>query len=79
MVEVKMEVFQLTTTVNASGHLILDIPTQLSPGPVNIVLVLSSSVVSKVQNRNYDFSDLAGRLNWRGNAIAMQRALRDEW
>ncbi|MEQ8467759.1 hypothetical protein [Coleofasciculus sp. E1-EBD-02] len=79
MVEVKMEVFQLTTTVNASGHLILDIPTQLSPGPVNIVLVLSSSVASKVQNQNYDFSDLAGRLNWRGNAVAMQRALRDEW
>ncbi|MEQ8539274.1 MAG: hypothetical protein RIB93_17695 [Coleofasciculus sp. D1-CHI-01] len=79
MVEVKMEVFQLTITVNASGHLVLDIPTQLSPGLVNIVLVLSSSVASKVQNQNYDFSDLSGRLNWRGDAAAIKRALRDEW
>ena len=27
----------------------------------------------------YDFSDLAGRLKWRGDAVAAQRAIRDEW
>jgi hypothetical protein len=27
----------------------------------------------------YDFSDLAGRLTWRGNAVAVQKELRDEW
>ena len=26
-----------------------------------------------------DFSDLAGRLTWKGDAAAMQRSLRDEW
>ncbi|MEH1813457.1 MAG: hypothetical protein V7K26_00820 [Nostoc sp.] len=36
-----MEVFQLTTIVDASGHLHLDIPTQLAPGQVNIVVVLN--------------------------------------
>ncbi len=27
----------------------------------------------------YDFSDLVGRLNWRGDAVGTQRSLRDEW
>jgi hypothetical protein len=28
---------------------------------------------------SYDFSDLTGRLAWKGDAVGMQRALRDEW
>lgn len=28
---------------------------------------------------NYNFSDLAGRLTWQGNALATQQSLRDEW
>jgi hypothetical protein len=27
----------------------------------------------------YNFSDLAGRLTWQGDALATQRTLRDEW
>jgi hypothetical protein len=27
----------------------------------------------------YDFSDLAGKLQWRGDAVAEQRRMRDEW
>jgi hypothetical protein len=27
----------------------------------------------------YDFSDLAGKLQWEGNAVEEQRHLRDEW
>lgn len=27
----------------------------------------------------YDYSDLAGRLQWRGDAVAEQRRLRNEW
>lgn len=27
----------------------------------------------------YDFSDLAGRLEWRGDGVDEQRLLRDEW
>ncbi|MGF1937231.1 MAG: hypothetical protein RM347_023085 [Nostoc sp. ChiQUE02] len=74
-----MEVFQLTTTVDASGHLHLDIPTQLAPGQVNIVVVLNQVASEKIQKSDYDFSDLAGKLVWEGDALAMQRVLRDEW
>jgi putative addiction module CopG family antidote len=31
------------------------------------------------QKLNYDFSDLVGRLNWQGEAVIIQRNLRDEW
>ena len=29
--------------------------------------------------RPYDFSDLAGKLEWKGDAVTQQRNLRDEW
>jgi len=28
---------------------------------------------------NYRFSDLCGRLTWKGDAVAAQRSIRDEW
>lgn len=71
-----MEVLELTTTVNASGRLRLDIPTRLAPGEVHVVLVLNPAPASR---QHYDFSDLAGRLTWKGDAAAAQRSLRDEW
>ncbi len=73
-----MEVFQLTTTINKSGHRIFDIPTKLALEQVNVVLVVNPIRESKPQNQNYDFSDLSGKLTWKGNAVAMQRILRDD-
>lgn len=29
--------------------------------------------------QKYRFSDIAGKLTWRGDAVAVQRAIRDEW
>jgi hypothetical protein len=31
------------------------------------------------KDKRYDFSDLAGKLTWPGDAMAEQRAIRDEW
>ncbi|BDI16398.1 hypothetical protein ANSO36C_22000 [Nostoc cf. commune SO-36] len=74
-----MEVFQLTTIVDASGNLHLDIPTQLAPGQVNIVVVLNPVASDRTQKSDYDFSDVAGKLVWERDALAMQKVLRDEW
>jgi hypothetical protein len=73
-----MEVRQLTTTIDSSGNLRIDIPTRLDPGEVNVVLVVSAIAPSISRKPNYDFSDLAGKLSWRGDAVAMQRKLQDE-
>lgn len=34
---------------------------------------------ASVSQPKYDFSDLAGRLTWRRDAVAVQKKLRDEW
>ncbi|GAP97379.1 hypothetical protein [Leptolyngbya sp. NIES-2104] len=74
-----MEVLKLTTTIDESGHLHLDIPTALSSGQVDIVVILNPSASDSTEKTAYDFSDLAGQLEWQGDAVSMQRALRDEW
>ncbi|MCY6491826.1 hypothetical protein [Leptolyngbya sp. GGD] len=74
-----MEVLKFTTTIDESGHLHLDIPTELSSGQVDIVVIVNPSLSSTGQKASYDFSDLAGQLDWQGDAMVMQRALRDEW
>ncbi|MDU9049318.1 MAG: hypothetical protein Q3M30_10725 [Candidatus Electrothrix sp. Rat3] len=65
-----MEIVKLTTTVNATGRLHIDIPTRLSPGKVQAVLVLHPVAAS---DRHYDFSDLAGQLSWKGDAVAVHK------
>lgn len=74
-----MKVLKLTSTIDSSGQLRLDIPTTLSSGNVDIVLILNPTESKVRLNPAYDFSDLVGRLNWQGDAVAMQRTLRDEW
>ncbi|MHC5734146.1 hypothetical protein [Nostoc sp.] len=75
---VAMEVLKLTTKIDESGYLNLKIPTQLAAVEVDIVVVLNP-VSSEEKQPSYDFSDLVGRLTWRGDAVAMQRNLREEW
>ncbi|NJK69723.1 MAG: type II toxin-antitoxin system ParD family antitoxin [Microcoleus sp. SU_5_3] len=44
------------------------------------VLVVLNPVSPDVKQKpRYDFSDLVGRLTWQGDALTMQRNLRDEW
>nr|WP_066423528.1 hypothetical protein [Anabaena sp. 4-3] len=74
-----MEVLKLTTTVDASGYLHLDIATQLPPGQVNVVVVMNPLISETTHKADYDFSDLAGKLVWQGDALGIQRSLRDEW
>ncbi|NJK73026.1 MAG: type II toxin-antitoxin system ParD family antitoxin [Microcoleus sp. SU_5_6] len=43
-------------------------------------LAFANPISSDVKQRSsYDFSDLIGRLTWRGDAVTIQRTLRDEW
>ncbi len=74
-----MEVLKLSTKIDESGCLNLSIPTPLVDTEVDIVIVVNPvQSVDKPQFK-YDFSDLVGQLTWKGDAVAMQRNLRDEW
>ena len=44
-----------------------------------IVTFLEDIKRTKKPLRKYRVSDLAGRLEWDGDAVAQQRAIRDEW
>ncbi len=44
-----------------------------------VLIDLNPSSSDEKQKPNYDFSDLVGRLNWQGDAVTIQRNLRDEW
>ena len=44
-----------------------------------VLVVLNTVSLEDNQKSSYDFSDLVGRLTWQGDAVTMQRNLRDEW
>jgi putative addiction module CopG family antidote len=44
-----------------------------------ILVVVNPVSSDEKQKISYDFSDLVGRLTWQGDAVTMQRNLRDEW
>jgi hypothetical protein len=44
-----------------------------------VKIVQPASMPSQQPERHYDFSDLAGKLEWKGDAVHQQRLLRDEW
>jgi hypothetical protein len=63
--------------IDPDGRLRLEVNTQLPEGEADVLLTITpSNGASAVR---YDFSHLAGRLAWRGDAVAEQRGLRDEW
>ena len=72
-----MWVLKLASEIDPDGHLHLDLPTQLPEGSVELVLVINP-IQKERKVGGYDFSDLAGKLEWRGDAVAVQRSLRGE-
>ena len=74
-----MEVLKLTTQIDETGQLKIDLPTNLEAGKVDLVVIVNPVTEKDKEQNNYDFSDLAGKLSWQGDAVATQRELRDEW
>ena len=77
----ELEQFVQSTVRNgrysSASEVILAALRLLKEREVLVVLNPSSSEVE--QKSSYDFSDLVGQLTWRGDAVIMQRNLRDEW
>ena len=72
-----MKTLTLETEIGQDGHLRLDVLTELPPGKAEIVIVATPA--GNGREHHYDFSDLTGRLQWQGDAVAEQRRLRNEW
>ena len=53
---------------------------QLSPDMVDTdVEVVIMPLREQRRKKAYDYTNLAGKLQWRGDAVKEQRKLRDEW
>lgn len=74
-----MQALTLTGQIDINGHLRLDVPTALPPGEVELVVVINPVALQVSPLPKYDFSNLIGKLQWKGDPIATQRALRNEW
>ena len=72
-----MQVLKTRGEIGTDGHLRVDVPVELPAGPIELVMVLGGATPS--DGAKYDFSDLAGQLRWKGDAVREQRILRDEW
>lgn len=62
-----------------NGHLILDVPTALKDKNVEVVLIILETRTEKDEKRKFDFSDLYGKLEWKGDALLEQKKIRSEW
>ncbi|NCD42627.1 MAG: hypothetical protein EOL88_11105 [Bacteroidia bacterium] len=71
-----MQTMQVRTKVDTDGHLRLDIPFEPRDMEVNVLLVIESD---QPKQERYDFSHLMGKLKWKGDAVRVQRELRNEW
>lgn len=72
-----MRVLKTKGEVGTDGRLRVDVAVELPAGSVDLVLVVAG--VPPSNGARYNFSDLAGRLQWKGDAVQEQRNLRDEW
>ncbi len=71
-----MKTLKLTGKVDPDGHLKLDIPTPYRAVDVEVVVVIESKTE---KSKRYDFSEISGKLSWKGDVLKTQKALRDEW
>ena len=73
-----MEVLKAVGKIDSDGHLRLDLMTNLPEGKIDLILIINSTPKDD-NEKKYNFSDLLGKLSWKGNAVAIQRELRNEW
>jgi hypothetical protein len=73
-----MKILKGIGRIERDGHLRLDLPTKLPAGNIELVMIVNVPA-EKTRKGKYDFSDLSGKLSWKGDGLAHQKELRNEW
>lgn len=60
---------------HSSGLLTIELPEEYDNRKLEVIVM----PLDEKAEKKYDFSDLAGKLQWKGDAVEEQRKLRDEW
>ena len=81
-----MVTIKLKEKTTREGHLIIDVPTSLIDKNVDVVLVIQEKADTPQKNnrekksqKKFDFSQLYGKLEWKGDALTEQQKIRCEW
>jgi hypothetical protein len=62
---------------NSSNPLTIQLPEGYTNKKLEVIVLPFEDTI--LSSKTYNFSDLAGQLEWKGNPLAEQRKLRDEW
>ena len=54
----------------------VEVPREYNAYSCRVIIV---PLQEEAKKPKYDFSDIFGKLQWKGDAVAEQRRLRDEW
>jgi hypothetical protein len=73
-----MEVIKLTTEIDDTGKLNINLPTNLAAGKVDLIVIVNPVPQKEEKQNIYNF-DLSEKLSWQGDAVETQRKLRNEW
>ena len=64
---------------NSSNPLCISLPKEYENKKLEVIVMTIDEDQDTLVPKKFDFSDLAGKLEWKGDALAEQRKLRDEW
>ncbi len=67
-----MRITKHTIHTQKDGSIDLNISTHFPDKEVEIVVIIN-------EKPSFNFSDLIGKLRWKGDPLKMQKKLRDEW
>jgi hypothetical protein len=62
---------------HTTNPLTIELPEEFNNRKVEVIVLPVEEREEPI--KKYDFSDLIGKLEWKGDAVAEQRKLRDEW
>ncbi len=64
-----------------NGLITIAIPEEYANKELEVIirLVTIDDISAATSKKNYDFSDLLGKLQWKGDALKEQQQLRNEW
>jgi len=62
---------------HTSNPLTIELPEEYNNRTVEVIILPLDE--SGESTKKYDFSKFFGKLQWKGDALAEQRKLRDEW
>ena len=64
-----------------NGQITIVLPEQYANTELEVIIrpLAQNESSRSVDKKNYDFTDLMGKLQWKGDALKEQKKLRDEW